>query len=237
MTSPEIKALTKQMMDGFLSVCESSTFPEPRALVIMGQPGSGVFKAASRLQREYFTRDGEWERPAIVCEENFRYRGGSVGSPPANHSDTTKKEMLRDARALERSCIKVLAAAGRNMLLFARSDNCDTTPEILKIIKKAGYSVEVVALAVPGKISATRTIFECEWLKRKTGMTFLPLAGWYRDSLHCIAQITLRLRVTSSLTAYESLTAAEASCTPPISSCQTRKRGRATRYCASSRGR
>jgi hypothetical protein len=194
-----LKALKKQMMDGFLSACEETSprdlsdpldLHEPRALVIMGQQGSGRFKAAAMLQREYFVGEGGWERPAVVLEENFRYLHDDVGKLLiGNSNDKNMTAATKSAHKLEYVCIKALAAARRNILLFARSNYPNAMQETLKVIKTAGYRIEVVALAAPGMISASRMLFEYEWLRQKTGMAFTPILPSHTGALHKLAPL------------------------------------------------
>jgi hypothetical protein len=180
-----------------LSACEKPGPPGgPRALVVMGPPGSGVHKVATRLQGGCFSSPGEegaeiWGRPAVVSEEDFRYPHRLAKKLLTRHLNVQMCAVSKEARRLERGCLKALVGAGANIVWLTRGEQKETVPGTLGMIRSGGYGVETVFLAAPGKVSAARALFEYEWLKWKTGMAFMPLARCHRDSLRFLSHTCL----------------------------------------------
>jgi hypothetical protein len=162
----------------------------PRALVILGQPGTGLLKAAARLQRGYFDDGGGMGRPAVVYEDDLRYASSLLANNP---SPKAMKQSSNDARNLERAYVKALAAARRDVLLIDRGNNAQMTEAALKALKKAGYAIEVNVLAVPGEISAARALFEHEWLRQRTGTATAPLPTLLNSAINAIAPLSFTI--------------------------------------------
>jgi hypothetical protein len=192
MLKEDFKNYTEKYMGRYLEDCEKSEPPDrPFALVIMGQPGSGAHRIVAKLCAERFgdNPEGQGRRPAIVCEEDFMYSHRLARKLLARHLDVQMEDVSGEASRLEKECLRGLVGAGRDILWVTKGEDRDITPNTIKIMQLGGYRLEVVFLAVPGRISAVKAIVEYEWLKRRNGLAFIPSALRCLDSIRSLAQI------------------------------------------------
>jgi hypothetical protein len=186
------KAVRKQMIQHFNAACEEVGPPDtPFALAIIGQPGAGFFKAASQLYNEYFIggRVGGGKRPAVIYGEDFGYFHDLAPGLLKKYDPVQMTEVSHAAWKLERNIIKYLTGSKRNIIWQGKCLEMYAVPTILEMIMGGGYRVEVVFLAVPGRVSAARALMEYEWLKQTRGLAFPPNTVHHTDVIRYQAHV------------------------------------------------
>jgi hypothetical protein len=185
--------VTGSFVNRYLSAREKTKTPnKPCALVVIGPPGTGKHKAATRLQGGYSGSVGldssaGLERPCVVCTEDFMYHDRLAKKLLARHLNIHMDNVSREARRMERGCLKALVDAKVSVVWLTSGEQKEAVTDTLRTMQSGGYKVEIVFLAAPGKISAARALFEYEWLKDKTGMAFMPMARCHNDSFRFLS--------------------------------------------------
>ncbi|MDR0615650.1 MAG: zeta toxin family protein [Synergistaceae bacterium] len=192
MLKGDLPVIAEKLIGHYLSSRDEAEAERPLALAVFGQPGTGAFSTAVRLCGGYFgeTASGGARHPAVVCEADFAHCHRLARRLLMKYRGDQAKIASKDAWRLEQECLKALVSARRDILWVTDGEKREPALNTLRMIKAGGYKTEAVFIAVPGRISAARAIFEFEYLKQKAGLAFFPGESRHSGSIHSLAQIS-----------------------------------------------